>query len=142
VKGKNASGINNYTYNDTKLSSGKYNYRLKQVDNNGNFKYYELNNVIEIGLPSKYCLSQNYPNPFNPTTKFDFELPENSKVRIELYNVLGKKVVSIINENYQAGYYTKEINGNNLSSGVYFLIMSANSTSKEYLLTKKLLLIK
>jgi len=142
VKGKNSSGINNYQFTETKLSSGKYEYRLKQVDNNGNYKYYDLNNTVEIGLPVKYNLSQNYPNPFNPATKFDFALPENSKVKIDLYNVSGKKVLNIINENSLAGYYTKEINGNNLSSGVYFLVMSANSASKEYLLSKKLLLIK
>ncbi|HCN36980.1 MAG TPA: hypothetical protein DIS94_04640, partial [Bacteroidetes bacterium] len=62
----NTNEISEYKFSDKNLSSGKYIYRLKQIDYNGNFEYYELAGEIEIGVPGKFELSQNYPNPFNP----------------------------------------------------------------------------
>jgi len=128
-----------YTFSDTKLNSGKYKYRLKQIDNNGNFEYYNLNVVIEVGLPTKYTLSQNYPNPFNPTTKIDFALPNDSKVSIKVYDMTGREVMNIMNnEQKTAGYYTININASMLSSGVYFYRM----ISDKFIETKKMAIIK
>ncbi len=133
----------NYSYDDKKLNAGKYNYRLKQIDLNGNFTYYTLNNIVEIALPKEFKLSQNYPNPFNPTTKIDFELPFDSKVRIVIYDMLGREVKILVNsETKQAGFYTVDLNATNLSSGTYFYRMIANSQGKDYIFTKKMVIVK
>ncbi|HMR41389.1 MAG TPA: FG-GAP-like repeat-containing protein, partial [Ignavibacteria bacterium] len=76
----NGSGTVNspvsYSFTDKNLTSGKYKYRLRQIDFNGNFRYYELLEEISIGIPDKYKLSQNYPNPFNPVTNLEFGISE------------------------------------------------------------------
>ena len=149
VKAGNLQGSNtkttptNYTFEDKKLNAGKYNYRLKQVDVNGNYRYFNLNTVVEVGVPKSYSLSQNYPNPFNPVTKIDFELPFDSKVKMVLYDILGREVkVLVPNELKQAGFYSLEINALNLASGTYFYRMVANSQNKDFVFTKKMVVVK
>lgn len=139
IQGKGTSNTaTNYTFTDIKLNSGKYNYRLKQIDNNGNFEYFELANAVEVALPTKYSMSQNYPNPFNPTTKIDFEIPENSFVKIVMYDLLGREVKSVMKENKQAGFYTAILNCSDLSSGTYFYRIEAG----KYIKTLKMTIIK
>ena len=128
----------NYKFDDKKLNTGKYNYRLKQIDNNGNFEYYNLSSVVEVGVPTKYDISQNYPNPFNPTTKIDFDLPFDSKVSLKLYDMSGRELLTIVNEQKTAGYYTAQVNAGNLSSGAYFYRFTAGN----FTATKKMLMIK
>jgi hypothetical protein len=132
----------NYTFDDKKLNTGKYKYRLKQIDNNGNFEYYNLSAVVEIGVPAKYDISQNYPNPFNPTTKIDFDLPFDSKVSLKLYDMSGRELLTIVNEQKPAGYYTAQVNAGNLSSGAYFYRIIAEGNGQKYIMTKKAVLIK
>ena len=132
----------NYTFEDKKLNSGKFNYRLKQIDNNGNFEYHALSNVVEIGLPSKFELSQNYPNPFNPVTKIDFSLPLDAKVSIKLYDITGREVKTLVNDQRTAGYYTVQFNGSDISSGTYFYRIMTKSSGADYIMTKKMVLIK
>lgn len=127
-----------YIYEDRKLESGKYEYRLKQLDFNGNYAYYELKNKVEVGVPTKLNLSQNYPNPFNPLTKIDFDLPADSKVSIVLYDMLGKEVMTVVNGNYKAGYYTISLNAEKLASGTYFYRLSTGGQ----VLTKKMSVVK
>jgi hypothetical protein len=115
---------------------------LKQIDYNGNFKYFKLNSVVEIGIPKKFSVSQNYPNPFNPTTKIDYELPFDSKVRILIYDVSGRELKTIVNDVKTAGYYTAEFNGVNLASGIYFYRMLANANGKDNIFTKKMVILK
>ncbi len=140
VNGKGVSNeVTNYSYNDIKLNTGKYNYRLKQIDFNGNYAYHNLNGVIEIGIPSKFSLSQNYPNPFNPITKIDFELPVESKINIKIFDITGQEVLNVINnETRSVGYYSLVIDGSRLSSGVYFYNLTAGTYSE----TKKMILLK
>ncbi len=140
-KGNSNSPVN-YMFEDNKLNSGKYNYRLKQIDNNGNFVYHALSNVVEIGLPTKFDISQNYPNPFNPVTKIDFALPLNSKVSIKLYDITGREVKTLVNDSRPAGYYTVQFNASDLSSGTYFYRIMTKSSGADYIMTKKLVLIK
>jgi len=134
--------ITNYSFRDTKLSSGKYSYRLKQVDFNGNFEYFNLNGFIEVGIPDKFNLSQNYPNPFNPTTKIDFDLPCDCKVNINIYDLTGREIKKIMNENKTAGFYTIEFGMKDLASGVYFYKITAEGTSQKFTQTKKMVMIK
>ncbi|MCC7430168.1 CotH kinase family protein [bacterium] len=96
--------------------------------------------VAENGLqvPAKFSLSQNYPNPFNPTTKISFTLPKTAKVRLEIFNVLGQSVKTLLNETKKAGFYTLDFNAQNFASGIYFYRLESGSFSQ----TKKMLLIK
>lgn len=143
VAGKGNSSLTiTYTFEDKKLNSGKYNYRLKQIDNNGNIEYHKLSNAVEVGLPTKFDLSQNYPNPFNPVTKIDFSLPFDSKVSIKLYDITGREVVTLVNDVRTAGYYTEQFNVSNLSSGAYFYRIIAKSSAGDYSMTKKMMLVR
>jgi hypothetical protein len=134
-----------YSFNDNKLSTGKYQYRLKQIDYNNNFEYFNLTspeNVI-IGIPQNAELYQNYPNPSNPVSKVDFQIPFSGNVILKVYDITGKEVMSLINSYLEAGYYTVQFNGSNLSSGVYFYRITANSTDgNNFTKTMKMMLIK
>ncbi|MBS1492016.1 MAG: T9SS type A sorting domain-containing protein [Bacteroidetes bacterium] len=143
VRGNGTSNSpHNYTYEDRNISTGKYNYRLKQTDNNGNYKYYTLTTLVEIGVPTKYDMSQNYPNPFNPTTKINYDLPFDSKVSIRLYDMTGREVATILNQNVSAGYQTVQFNASNLSSGTYFYNIIAEGNNSKFITTKKMVLVK
>jgi hypothetical protein len=120
------------------LNTGVYDYRLKQVDYNGNFEYFNLNNEVNIGIPVKFGLSQNYPNPFNPSTKINYDLPLDGKVTLKIFDIAGKEVSTLINEFRSAGYYTINFKADNLSSGIYLYIL----TSNDLVLTKKMLIVK
>ncbi|MDQ3021894.1 MAG: T9SS type A sorting domain-containing protein [Bacteroidota bacterium] len=131
VAGKGTvSASNDYSFSDRNLSHGKYNYRLKQIDFNGNFEYYILTEVVEIGYPLQYGLSQNYPNPFNPVTKINFDIPKESFVTLKVFDLSGKEVAKIINESMQAGYYTVDFNSSILSSGIYFYKLESGNFVK------------
>jgi hypothetical protein len=132
----------NYSVTDKNLSTGKYEYRLKQMDYNGNFTYYDLSSEVSVGLPTKFEMSQNYPNPFNPATKINYDLPVDGKVSIALYDISGREVAKLVNEVKTAGYYTVQFNASNLSSGTYFYRISAEGNGQKYNDTKKMVLIK
>lgn len=89
-------------------------------------------------LPSNYILTQNYPNPFNPTTKIKFGLPKKSIVKLTVYDILGREVSTLVNQDLEAGYHEVKFNAGNLSSGVYFYQLRTGP----FVETKKLLLIK
>ncbi len=128
----------NYSFTDRNLNIGSYNYRLKQIDFNGNYEYFSLLNEVNIGIPAQYSLSQNYPNPFNPSTKIDFQLPSDGNVSIKLYDISGKEVLQLMNEQRAAGYYTVDLNSASLSSGIYFYTISSGN----FVNTKKLMVVK
>jgi len=135
----------NYSYEDKNLNTRKYKYRLKQIDFNGNFEYFNLNGEIEIGVPKKYDLSQNYPNPFNPTTKINFDLPNDSKVELRIYDMLGREVSTLVNEVKTAGYYTVEFNVSTFASGTYFYRLNVNDPNGragDFSMVKKLVILK
>jgi len=147
---KAGSVTGNGTTNESKsysfterVNTGKYSYRLKQMDFNGNFEYFNLSNEIEVGIPDVYKLSQNYPNPFNPSTKIDYDIPFDGNVSILLYDISGREVAKLVNEVKTAGYYTAVFNGSNLASGMYFYrINAANTNGSNFVSTKKMVLIK
>lgn len=133
-----ATGANSYSFTDRNIATGKYNYRLKQIDYNGNFEYFSLNNEVIIGTPERFSLSQNYPNPFNPSTNINYDLPFDSKVSIKIFDMSGREVASVVNEFKTAGFYTVNFNASALSSGVYFYIINADN----FTATKKMILVK
>lgn len=95
--------------------------------------------TITSGVPDNFSLSQNYPNPFNPTTKISFDLSKESKIQLSVFDISGRLVQTIINnETYNAGSYSVQFNGSSLSSGVYFYRL----TSGEFTQTKKMMLVK
>jgi hypothetical protein len=94
-------------------------------------------------IPEKYYLSQNYPNPFNPSTKIKFDLKEDGRIKMEdvkltIYDILGREVQTLVNEQLQPGTYEVTFNGSNLPSGIYFYQLKAG----DYVETRKMLLIK
>jgi hypothetical protein len=80
-------------------------------------------------VPAVYALDQNYPNPFNPSTFIRFELPEASRVRLSVYNVLGEEVAVLVNEQRAAGVFEQRFDAAGLASGVYFYRLEAQSTT-------------
>jgi len=129
---------NNYNFTDKNLQSGKYKYRLKQIDFNGNFEYHNLSDEVVIGVPDKFSLSQNYPNPFNPGTKIYYDLPIPNYVVLKVYDLSGKEVMTLVNENQNAGRYEVNFDGSNLASGAYYYRLESGSNS----LVRKMLLMK
>ena len=121
----NSSRINN----NTLKKAGKYYYRLKQIDNNGNYKY-SSSAYADYVVPSVYSLNQNYPNPFNPTTVISWSVPLASNVKITIYNSIGEEIRVIENEFKEAGNYESEINASSFSSGVYFYRLEAGTFSQ------------
>jgi hypothetical protein len=83
-------------------------------------------------------LQQNFPNPFNPTTTIIYSIPKSCFVSIKVYDILGREVTTIVNENKLAGNYTVQFNAVKLTSGIYFYRMQAG----DFVQTKKLILIK
>jgi hypothetical protein len=134
----------NYKYSDNKLDAGKYMYRLKQIDYNGNYEYFNLNSPSEISIasPINFDMSQNYPNPSNPVSKIDYQLPSAGKVSIKIYNISGQEVASLVDETKEAGFYTAEFNGSNLSSGVYFYRIMTLIDGQQFSKTMKMILVK
>jgi len=125
-----------YSFLD-RTAVGKVQYRLKQIDFDGQFEY---SNIIEVdaGLPKVFALEQNYPNPFNPTTVISYQLPVASEVSLKVYDVLGREVMTLVNGRQEAGAYNFTLNAASLSSGVYFYrLQSGNFVS-----TKKMMLVK
>jgi hypothetical protein len=134
----NSSQPVSYSYIDKEAGFGIINYRLKQIDFDGTYAY---SDVVEIDLgngPVDFILNQNYPNPFNPSTSIRFEIPENAFVNISVYNAIGEKVSTILNEQMEKGVYTRSFDGSNLSSGIYIYQL----TSGSIVLTQKMLMIK
>jgi hypothetical protein len=142
----NSNSPKNYEFTDENPPAGNLKYRLKQIDTEGQFEYYgtivEINNTVagveELNIPEEYSLFQNFPNPFNPVTTIKYGLPENAKVFIEVYNIIGQRIAVLVNEEQISGYHSVEFSGNSLSSGLYIYRMVTN----EYSSVKKLMLLK
>ncbi|MBI5020060.1 MAG: T9SS type A sorting domain-containing protein [Ignavibacteriales bacterium] len=108
-------------------SYGLINYQINAVETNR-----EMNNITE------FKLEQNYPNPFNPITTINYKLPVDDRVMLKVYDILGREVAILVNENKKRGSYEVEFDGSMQTSGVYFYTLQAGN----YIGTKKLLLMK
>jgi N-acetylmuramoyl-L-alanine amidase/predicted RecA/RadA family phage recombinase len=97
-------------------------------------------------IPKQYALKQNYPNPFNPITTIPFDLPQESQVKISIYNILGQKMGELTNKSYEAGSHTITFNGQNMASGIYIVQAIMTSMNKkqdnQYVFNKKIMLLK
>jgi len=131
----------NYSFIDRDLFTGNYEYKLKQIDNDGSFQY---SNVVDINIsgPTQFSLYQNYPNPFNPTTTIKYNLPENLNVVVTFYNQLGEEVMKIQEGKQDAGTYNLNVDFSDLPSGIYFYRLNANNSNKNFVQVKKMCLIK
>jgi hypothetical protein len=126
-----------YRFSDSGLKEGKYIYRLKQNDFDGKVSY-SKEIEVDIVTPLTFSLSQNYPNPFNPATLIKFSIPSEGLVNLSIYNVLGERVSTLINEVRKSGIYEYNFSANGLSSGLYFYRLEAGNNIS----IKKMLLLK
>jgi len=129
---------NSYFYEDdiSEISATKLLYRLKQIDFDGTISYSD--EVEVITQPFDYALLQNYPNPFNPVTIIKYEVPQVSNVKIEVFDLLGRVIKVLVDEQKTAGRYEIKFDASSLASGIYYYRIKAN----EFVQTKKMMLIK
>lgn len=128
---------NLYSFIDSKVEDGNYSYRLKQIDYNGTFEYSD-EVTVEVITPLKFVLEQNYPNPFNPSTLIKYSIPQDGFVSLNVYNLLGEIVATLVNGKQEAGRYEIDFDASGLSSGIYvYNLKSGNLNS-----VKKMLLVK
>jgi hypothetical protein len=108
------------------------------------FVLYNTGNVSGIyddtyqHIPETFSLSQNYPNPFNPTTTIRFEIPEDSRITLKIFNILGEEVSTLVNADLKAGQHEYQFNSSNLASGIYLYRLQAGS----FVETKKMILLR
>ncbi len=133
----NSNSPKEYSFIDIPNKGTKFQYRLKQIDNDGKYAYSSAIN-IEIKVLNEYILNQNYPNPFNPSTVITYSIPVSSKVILTVYDALGKFITTLVNENQEAGNYSVNFNSTGLSNGMYFYKMQSDNFVK----TNKMLLLK
>jgi len=126
-----------YSFVDSSSQTGIVYYRLKQIDLDGTFTY--SNEIsVEVNQPLKFSLEQNYPNPFNPVTRINYIIPDNGNVRLDIYNILGQRATTLVNENKTAGKYSIDFNAGKFASGIYFYQLTSGNRS----ITKKMMLLK
>jgi hypothetical protein len=136
-----------YSYTDnTVLSAETYDYRLADVDYDGNKVYHSMT-VMGVSpndvVPETFTLYPAYPNPFNPTTNIRYDLPENALVSITIYDIMGRSIRSLVNSKQTAGYRSIQWNATNdagspVSAGLYLYTIQAG----EFRQTKKMVLLK
>ncbi|NCS87978.1 MAG: hypothetical protein AUK34_00045 [Ignavibacteria bacterium CG2_30_36_16] len=115
-----------YNFIDEQMSPGNFYYRLRQVDLDGSFNY---SNVVEVNFnaPSEFKLKQNYPNPFNPGTIISFQLPENTHVKLTVFNLLGQKIIVLADQVMEEGEHQIKFSaGSSLPGGIYFAELTAS----------------
>ncbi len=104
--------------------------QITAARNQNLFEISDLNSTSDNQFPSSIEFFQNYPNPFNPSTTFTFNLSEQQNVSLNVYNVLGQQVKSVVNQTLEGGIYSYEVSFNDLSSGVYFAVLEAGGTKE------------
>jgi hypothetical protein len=137
-----------YEYLDRSLQAGTYEYRLKQIDTNGSFEYFNAV-TASIGVPETFALHQNFPNPFNPSTQIQYELSslrgeagEAIRTVLSIYNMLGQRIRTLVDKEEKPGFYSvtwdgRDEAGETVATGVYvYRILTGSFTS-----TKKMVFI-
>lgn len=138
VKGNGTTtSRSDYQFTDPMSKTGKYLYRLKQIDLDGSASY-SGETEVDLSLPTEFALEQNFPNPFNPSTVIRYALPASGNVTLTVYNSLGEAVKTLVNSSKEAGYHEVSFNATDLPSGLYLYELKAGSFSS----VKKMLLMK
>ena len=121
--------------NEIYISPVHKNYNYKLLIGDTDF----INDIKKTYMPDGYLLYQNYPNPFNPSTVIKYQIPDdNTLVELKVFNILGRELITLVNEEQDQGIYEVELNSSGLSSGIYFYTLKAGGYSE----TKKMILIK
>jgi hypothetical protein len=121
-----------YSYIDSSVTAGfVYAYRLADVSFSGYITYHEVL-FAEIKAPLTFELNQNYPNPFNPSTTISYSIPEESRVELKIYNILGQEILTLVDKAQKAGFYKIEWNARNkydqrVASGIYVYTITAKA---------------
>jgi hypothetical protein len=131
-----------FRYLDENLLPGLYCYRLKLIDSDGSHEYSKVI-MVDMRTSKTFSLLHNYPNPFNQETIIQYGIPKSDNVTLVIFDLQGREVVKLMNENKEAGFYSIKWNGkdkynNNLPSGIYICQMSAEN----FIQSKKMVLIK
>lgn len=153
----NADVVSNQVENSTKISlydvygfdADTIGYLVFENSSNQNQKIhiqYKVNEfsssneriIIEKSLPTQFSLSQNYPNPFNPSTNINFELPNQGEVKLQIFNVVGQLISTLVDQKMDAGSYSFKWDASNFSSGTYFYRITYNNQT----VSKKMILMK
>lgn len=128
-----------YNFTDSNLSEAvsHLTYRLKQIDYDGAFEY-SPEVEITVGAPDSFTLLNAYPNPFNPATTVSFSLPASANVVVEVFDMLGRKVETLVNTSLDEGFHSTVWDASNAPSGLYLVRMSANghTTTQQVTLLK------
>ncbi len=123
------------------MNTGKYQYKLKQLDYDGSFEYSQIIEAV-VDVPTIFSLEQNYPNPFNPSTRIKYAIGSRQLITLRVFDVLGNEIATLVNEEKPAGKYEVEFNPESSikqpASGIYFYQLKAGS----FIQTKKMLMIK
>lgn len=125
----NSYSPQNYSFVDRGVQSGEVKYRLKQIDNDGSYKY-SSEVLVNCGMPAEFRLAQNYPNPFNPSTIISYQLPEAVHVVLKIYDMMGKEAATLINGRQEAGMYNVSFDASKLATGVYIAKLTAGKYAK------------
>lgn len=130
-----------YLYIENNVVSGLFSYRLRQIDFDGSYKY--SNEIeVEVNIPAKFSLDQNYPNPFNPSTMIRYSIPADQIVKLNVYNLLGQKIITLVDGFQKSGQHEVNFNASSgscrIASGVYYYKLEAKTRSS----IKKMILMK
>ncbi len=136
-----------YNFKDETVSenyNGRVLYRLNQIDFNGNHKYSNQVFADFDFIPNQVTLSQNFPNPFNPSTTIKYSIPNESNVKLIVYNSIGQKVSELVNSAQASGNYQVTWNANDFASGVYFYTLEVSDLQNHSLFkdSRKIVLAK
>ena len=141
----NSNSPKDYSFIDDKVKTdGTIKYRLKQIDNDGQFEY---SDVISVTFsPNEFELFQNYPNPFNPSTSISWNSKVDGEVTIKIFDILGNEITTLLNEFEEAGNHKIDFNtsnlNSNLASGVYIYQIEIKNSQLLFTTNKKMTLIK
>jgi hypothetical protein len=124
----NSTNTHNYNFSDDKLSSGKYYYRLKQIDIDGRFEFSPVVSAV-IGGSQKFSLEQNYPNPFRGETIVRFTLPEKANVKLSVFDMHGRLVRNLVSGSKDKGTHAITVNSSTLTSGLYYYKLETDNFS-------------